>query len=171
MSETRPMTSGSAAGTSAPNSLSRPAVESTLFRARRRLESEYEEIADGRRCKAMRATLARMVAARERVEALAPFQQQHQLLEEVADLVGLVALDGDLVAPDVDRHAVERRLDHAQQLVALTEQIGHEMVAGNGDLDLRGRHEGHRLLLPGSTAAMRVAPRSPGRPRPAPARR
>jgi RNA polymerase sigma factor (sigma-70 family) len=42
--------------------LTRPAVESALFRARRRLESEYEEIADGRRCKAMRATLARMVA-------------------------------------------------------------------------------------------------------------
>jgi RNA polymerase sigma factor (sigma-70 family) len=41
--------------------LTRPAVESALFRARRRLESEYEEIADGRRCTAMRATLARMV--------------------------------------------------------------------------------------------------------------
>ncbi len=42
--------------------LTRPAVESALFRARRRLENEYEEIADGRRCQAMRATLARMVA-------------------------------------------------------------------------------------------------------------
>ena len=41
--------------------LTRPAVESALFRARRRLEAEYEEIADGRRCRAMRATLARMV--------------------------------------------------------------------------------------------------------------
>ena len=41
--------------------LTRPAVESALFRARRRLESEYEEIADGRRCMAMRATLLRMV--------------------------------------------------------------------------------------------------------------
>ena len=41
--------------------LTRPAVESAIFRARRRLESEFEEIADGRRCKAMRATLARMV--------------------------------------------------------------------------------------------------------------
>ena len=46
--------------------LTRPAVESALFRARRRLESEYEEIADGRRCKAMRATLARMVAGTHR---------------------------------------------------------------------------------------------------------
>jgi RNA polymerase sigma factor (sigma-70 family) len=46
--------------------LTRPAVESALFRARRRLESEYEEIAEGRRCKAMRATLARMVQGTQR---------------------------------------------------------------------------------------------------------
>ncbi len=46
--------------------LTRPAVESALFRARRRLESEYEEIADGRRCKAMRGTLARMVEGTHR---------------------------------------------------------------------------------------------------------
>src|SRR5919112_1226397 len=46
--------------------LTRPAVESALFRARRRLESEYEEIADGRRCKAMRATLTRMVEGTHR---------------------------------------------------------------------------------------------------------
>jgi RNA polymerase sigma factor (sigma-70 family) len=46
--------------------LTRPAVESALFRARRRLETEYEEIADGRRCTAMRATLARMVEGTHR---------------------------------------------------------------------------------------------------------
>ena len=46
--------------------LTRPAVESALFRARRRLESEYEEIADGRRCMAMRATLLRMVQGTQR---------------------------------------------------------------------------------------------------------
>ena len=46
--------------------LTRPAVESALFRARRRLESEYEEIADGRRCQAMRATLMRMVQGTHR---------------------------------------------------------------------------------------------------------
>jgi RNA polymerase sigma factor (sigma-70 family) len=46
--------------------LTRPAVESALFRARRRLETEFEEIADGRRCKAMRATLARMVEGTHR---------------------------------------------------------------------------------------------------------
>ncbi len=40
--------------------LSRPAVESTLFRARRRLEREYEEIEAGRRCDAMEQAIARI---------------------------------------------------------------------------------------------------------------
>jgi RNA polymerase sigma factor (sigma-70 family) len=40
--------------------LSRPAVESTLFRARRRLEHEYEEIEAGRRCQAIEKAIARI---------------------------------------------------------------------------------------------------------------
>src|SRR3954454_13129483 len=40
--------------------LSRPAVESVLFRARRRLEREYEELDTGRRCHAMRSAVARL---------------------------------------------------------------------------------------------------------------
>ena len=46
--------------------LTRPAVESALFRARRRLESEYTELSEGRRCEAMRATMARMAAGTHR---------------------------------------------------------------------------------------------------------
>jgi RNA polymerase sigma factor (sigma-70 family) len=46
--------------------LTRPAVESALFRARRRLESEYTELSEGRRCDAMRATMMRMVAGTQR---------------------------------------------------------------------------------------------------------
>ena len=42
--------------------LTRPAVESALFRARRRLESEYSELSEGRRCEAMRETIARIAA-------------------------------------------------------------------------------------------------------------
>ena len=57
--------------------LTRPAVESALFRARRRLESEYEEIADGRRCQAMRATLMRMVQGTHRVA------EEHRLARHV----------------------------------------------------------------------------------------
>ena len=37
--------------------MSRPGVESTLFRARRRLEEEYEELISGRRCERTRALI------------------------------------------------------------------------------------------------------------------
>jgi RNA polymerase sigma factor (sigma-70 family) len=40
--------------------LSRSSVESALFRARRRLESEYADISEGRRCVAMRTVMARL---------------------------------------------------------------------------------------------------------------
>lgn len=46
--------------------LTRPAVESALFRARRRLESEYAELSEGRRCEAMRSSIARVAAGRPR---------------------------------------------------------------------------------------------------------
>ena len=50
--------------------LSRPAVESTLFRARRRLAQEYDEIASGARCKRVQAIISSAVggqlAPRER---------------------------------------------------------------------------------------------------------
>jgi RNA polymerase sigma factor (sigma-70 family) len=45
--------------------LTRPAVESALFRARRRLESEYAELAEGRRCEAMHATIVRMTEGKQ----------------------------------------------------------------------------------------------------------
>ncbi len=40
--------------------VSRASVESTLFRARRRLQSEYADISEGRRCVAMRGVIARI---------------------------------------------------------------------------------------------------------------
>jgi len=46
--------------------LTRPAVESALFRARRRLESEYEELSEGRRCEAMALTIARIAQGVQR---------------------------------------------------------------------------------------------------------
>jgi RNA polymerase sigma factor (sigma-70 family) len=46
--------------------LTRPAVESALFRARRRLESEYSELSEGRRCEAMAGTIARIAQGIQR---------------------------------------------------------------------------------------------------------
>ena len=77
------------------------------------------------------------------------------------DPLGSVALDGDLVAPHGDVHAVEGLFDQAQQLVALAEQADHEMVAGDEDLDLGGCHvrsgpdatSGSAAAIPWSTRA------------------
>ena len=78
-----------------------------------------------------------------RVEGMAPLEQQHKLLEELAGPLGLVALDRDLVAADHDLGVgAEGGLDLAEELVALAEQPGHEVVAGDEDLDLSGSHGG-----------------------------
>ena len=53
------------------------------------------------------------------VEALARLEEDDQLLEERAHPLGVLPLDGDLVAPHGDAHIVERPLDQPQQLVAL----------------------------------------------------
>ncbi len=70
---------------------------------------------------------------------MSTLDQQHQLLEQPADPFGVVGVtgDGDLVAADVDRHG-ERGLDEAQQLVALAQQVHHEVVSGYEDLQLGG---------------------------------
>jgi hypothetical protein len=77
-------------------------------------------------------------------------QQNDELLEEPSDAISLdrIAVDRDLVAPHVDLDTPERAFDQPEQLVTLTEQSGHQVVAGNGDLDLSRAHWcfGHVLL-------------------------
>ena len=80
-----------------------------------------------------------------RLERVSLLQQHDQLVEEPPDLLGALAVDGDLVAPHVDRRVGERRLDQSQQLVALAEEAHHQMVAGNVDLDLGGCHQRSQL--------------------------
>ena len=78
------------------------------------------------------------------VERVPGLEQRDELLEEATDAFGLdlVAGDGDLVAAHVDRDG-ERGLDQAEQLVALTEQADHEVVARYEDLDLGRRRCWH----------------------------
>src|SRR5579875_421767 len=75
-----------------------------------------------------------------RVEALALLEEHDQLVEQASHPVGLVALDGDLVAPHHDAGTPEGFLDQPQQLVTLAQQPDHQVVAGNEDLDLGRRH-------------------------------
>ena len=91
------------------------------------------------------------------VEPVALLEQDDQLLEQRADPLGTVSVDGDLVAPDRDTNAVEGLLDQPQQLVALAEQAGHEVVAGNEDLDLGVCHV---CSVPDPTSGPAAASRS-----------
>ena len=74
---------------------------------------------------------------------MALLQEDHELLEEATDPVGLdgLALDGDLVAPHVDLDAGESAFDEPQQLVALAEQARHQVIPGHADLHLGRAHD------------------------------
>src|SRR3954452_7318933 len=78
--------------------MSRPAVESTLFRARRRLTEEYDELVSGRRCERVQAIIAAaaegMLGARDR-RRLARHTATCQACRRHARHMGL----GDVDAP------------------------------------------------------------------------
>ena len=93
------------------------------------------------------------------VEALARLEQDDQLLEEGGHPLGAVPLDGDLVAPHGDADVVEGLLHQAQQLVPLAQQAGHEVVAGNEDLDLGACHVRSGSTLPAVPANARSVDR------------
>src|SRR6266511_3969491 len=78
------------------------------------------------------------------VEAVALLEQDHHLLEQAPDALGLPRFPGDrdLVAAHVDLDR-ERTLDEAEKLVALPEKADHQKVAWNEDLDLSRRRRGH----------------------------
>ncbi len=78
---------------------------------------------------------------RGRLEHVALLQQRDELLEEPTDLLGVLTVDGDLVAAHVNGRVGERGLDESQQLVLGSEQAHHQVVPGHVDLHLRGGHE------------------------------
>ena len=109
----------------------------------------------------------------DRIEALAGLEEDDQLLEEGGHPFCTVPIDGDLVPPDGDTGAVECPFDQPQQLVALAEEAGHEMVAGNENLDLGACHvRSGSDPTSGSGAADPIpshpGPNEPGRGRPRP---
>ena len=81
-------------------------------------------------------------AHRGRLEPLALLHQHDELLEQGPDPLGLRAVEGDLVAPHVDRDVGEGGLDDAQHLVPLAEEGRHEVVGRDGDLDLGAAQKG-----------------------------
>jgi hypothetical protein len=72
---------------------------------------------------------------RGRLEHLTLLEQDHELLEQSPDDSGLTSRDGDLVPPYVHVDVWERILDEPQQLVLGAEETGHQVVAGDVDVD------------------------------------
>jgi RNA polymerase sigma factor (sigma-70 family) len=87
--------------------MSRPAVESTLFRARRRLTEEYEELASGERCLRVHAIIAASA------EGMLGARDQRRLARHVAH------------CQPCRRHAVASGLD----IAALTRRTRRDAVA------------------------------------------
>src|SRR5687767_8592438 len=87
--------------------MSRPAVESTLFRARRRLTEEYEELASGERCLRVHAIIAASA------EGMLGARDQRRLARHVAH------------CQPCRRHAVASGLD----IAALTRNTRREALA------------------------------------------
>ncbi len=79
------------------------------------------------------------------------FEQRNELFEQAAHSLGFGTFDSDLVAADVDPRAVERLFDGTQQLVTLAQQAHHEVVPGDEDLDLGGRHLALVRRVPGTS--------------------
>ena len=87
--------------------LSRHAVESVLFRARRGLKGEYSEIQTGRRCRRMQALMA------EIAEGMGDLSERRKLIRHMRDCVGCrreaaaLGLAG-LAVPSEERRGIER---------------------------------------------------------------
>src|SRR5262249_12870331 len=76
------------------------------------------------------------------VERLPLLQQEHELFEQPGDLLGLVALDGDLRAAHEDVGVGKGSLNEPEELIAVAEQASHEVVPWNADVDLGDAHAG-----------------------------
>ena len=88
-----------------------------------------------------------------RVEGLALLQQQAHLVDQSGCQRGVVPVDGELVAPSMNRRALECVLNQPQVLVERADEAGHQMV-GNGDSDGRGhrRSPGQAIRSPAGSA-------------------
>jgi RNA polymerase sigma factor (sigma-70 family) len=118
--------------------LSKTAVESVLFRARRGLKGEYTAIQTGERCKRMQVVMA------EVAEGMGVLRERRKLIRHMRDCAGCrreaAALGiAGLAVPSDDRHGLERafsRLAAFLPLPAFFSRRGEEteQLAGGGGL-------------------------------------
>jgi RNA polymerase sigma factor (sigma-70 family) len=98
--------------------LSRPAVESVLFRARRGLRGEYVEIQTGRRCRRMQALMA------EIAEGMGELRERRKLIRHMRDCApcrreaAALGLSG-LAVPSEERRGLERAFSRVAAFLPL----------------------------------------------------
>src|SRR4051794_24513409 len=120
--------------------LSRPAVESVLFRARRGLKGEYSEISTGERCKRMQLVMGRVS------EGLGDLGERRKLIRHMRDCpscrrdAAALGLAG-LAVPSDERHGLQRALSRVAGFLPLPAFFG------------RRAQEGEQLSGAGSVAA------------------
>jgi RNA polymerase sigma factor (sigma-70 family) len=98
--------------------LSRPAVESVLFRARRGLKGEFSEIATGERCKRMQVVMSRVAGG------AGDLGERRKLIRHMRDCpncrrdASALGLAG-LAVPSDERHGLQRALSRVAALMPL----------------------------------------------------
>ena len=103
--------------------LSRPAVESVLFRARRGLRGEYVEIQTGRRCRRMQALMA------EIAEGMGELRERRKLIRHMRDCApcrreaAALGLSG-LAVPSEERRGLERAFSRVAAFLPLPAFFG-----------------------------------------------
>ena len=130
--------------------LSRSAVESVLFRARRGIKHEFDEIATGARCRAMRQVMAQVA------EGLGGLRDRRKLLGHVRDCtqcrreVAAMGLSG-LALAEAGSGRARRAVSRAAALLPFPAFFRHRPDASSGG-SIPGEHA-HRLLSTLGTAA------------------
>lgn len=129
--------------------LSRHAVESVLFRARRGLKGEYSDIQTGRRCRRMQLLMA------EIVEGLGDLRERRKLIRHMRDCspcrreAAKLGLAG-LAAPSDERRGLERAFSRVASFLPLPAFFGRrateaEQFSGAGASSFAAQAQGAAL--------------------------
>ena len=134
--------------------LSRHAVESVLFRARRGLRGEYSDIQTGRRCRRMQALMAQIV------EGMGDLRERRKLIRHMRDCsscrreAAALGLAG-LAVPSEERRGLERAFSRVASFLPLPAFFGRragetEPLAGAGSFAAQAQTAAAQLSVVGT---------------------
>jgi RNA polymerase sigma factor (sigma-70 family) len=140
--------------------LSRPAVESIIFRARRGLKGEYSEITTGERCKRMHSVMVQVT------EGAGTLRERRTLLRHMGDCAACrreaaaMGLAG-LAVPVEERHGVRAALSRVAALIPLPTFFSRraeesEQVSSVSSLGVQAQNAATQLSSVGGASADHV---------------